>query len=278
MFDRLQKKWKVNGLQLTLIICTFAIGGSATGYVAKKIMNALPIGQDWLWGVIYILLITIIWPLAVIIISIPFGQFPFFINYIRKIGSKLGIGKNPEPGIRSSEPEIRVAIFASGTGSNAGKIIDHFYNHATVKIVLIVSNNSNSGVLEIAQKHQISTILLQKEAFFSQNSCINELKSSNIDFIILAGFLWKIPDILIKAYPRKIVNIHPALLPKYGGKGMYGHFVHEAILAQKETESGISIHYVDEVYDHGQVIFQAHCPVLENDTPCTGVRALPGDN
>ena len=96
MFNGLQKKWKVNGWQLALILCTFAIGGSATGYVAKKIMNVLPIQQDWLWAIIYILLITIIWPLAVIIISIPFGQFPFFRRYIKKIGAKLGIGKDPD--------------------------------------------------------------------------------------------------------------------------------------------------------------------------------------
>lgn len=96
MFNGLQKKWKVNGWQLALILCTFAIGGSATGYVAKKIMNVLPIQQDWLWAIIYILLITIIWPMAVIIISIPFGQFPFFRRYIKKIGAKLGIGKDPD--------------------------------------------------------------------------------------------------------------------------------------------------------------------------------------
>lgn len=96
MFKRLQQKWKVNGLQLALIICTFAIGGSMTGYVGKKIMNALSVSQDWLWAIIYILLVTILWPLAVLLVSIPFGQFPFFIKYIRKIGAKIGLGKNQE--------------------------------------------------------------------------------------------------------------------------------------------------------------------------------------
>ena len=278
MFEQLKKKWKVNSFQLILIICTFAIGGSATGYVAKKVMNVLTIGQDWLWAIIYILLVTLIWPVAVIIISIPFGQFSFFLKYIRKIGSKMGMGGgrsregevgSQESGVRSREPLTRIAIFASGAGSNAAKIINHFQHHPSVKIVLVVSNNPNTGVLEIAKKSQIQTLLIEKEVFFSQKSCINDLKSANIDFIVLAGFLWKIPDTLIKEYPRKIVNIHPALLPKYGGKGMYGHYVHEAVLAHKEKESGISIHYVDEVYDHGQIIFQAQCPVMENDTPQT---------
>lgn len=266
MFDKLQKKWKVNGLQLALILCTFAIGGSATGYIGKKVMNSLSIQQDWLWAIVYILLITIIWPLAVIIISIPFGQFSFFIKYIRKIGNKMGIGK-AELGVNSQKPIIRIAIFASGAGSNAAKIIEHFQHNPGVKIALIITNNPKAGVLEIARKNHISTHFIEKNSFFSPNSCLNELKSADIDFIVLAGFLLKIPDVLIKEYPRKIVNIHPALLPNYGGKGMYGHFVHEAVLANKETSSGISIHYVDEVYDHGQVIFQTPCPVLATDTP-----------
>ena len=268
MFEKLKKKWKVNSFQLFLIICTFAIGGSATSYVAKKIMNVLAIGQDWIWAIVYILLITIIWPMAVVIISIPFGQFSFFIKYIRKIGSKMGIGSLKSE-VRSQKSEIRLAIFASGAGINTEKIIDHFHHHAPVTIALVISNNPQAGVFKIAEKNQIRAIFIEKEIFFGQKSCVNELKSENIDFIVLAGFLWKIPAVLIKEYPGKIVNIHPALLPKYGGKGMYGHYVHEAVLANKEKESGITIHYVDEVYDHGQVIFQSRCPVMDNDTPQT---------
>lgn len=277
MFERLQKKWKVNSLQLALILCTFAIGGSATGFIGKKIMNALAINQDWLWTIVYILLITLIWPLAVIIISIPFGQFTFFKKYIRKIGNKIGIGgKSQELGAGSAEPlandkitkptVIRLAIFASGIGSNAARIIDHFRNHRTVKIVLIASNNSQAGVFKIAEKNEIPTLFIEKNAFFSPNSYKNELKSAKIDFIVLAGFLWQIPAVLIKEYAGKIVNIHPALLPKYGGRGMYGRFVHQAVIANKEKESGITIHYVDEIYDHGHIIFQARCSVMESDT------------
>ena len=270
MFKRLQNKWKVNNLQLVLIISTFAVGGSSTGFVAKKIMNALPINQDWIWVTVYLLLMTIIWPIAIIIISIPFGQFPFFIKYIRKIGNKMGIGVPPS----SKMNQKRVAIFASGSGSNAKKIIDHLDGNPRVSVELIVTNNSNAGVLDIARKNNISTLLLKKNGVFSSNSCINELKMAKIDFIILAGFLWKIPGALIKEYPEKIINIHPALLPKYGGKGMYGHFVHEAVIDNREKESGITIHYVDEVYDHGKIIFQASCPVLENDTPATLAKRI----
>ena len=272
MFKRLQNKWKVNSLQLVLIICTFAIGGSTTGFIAKKIMNALPINQDWIWVTLYLLLMTIIWPIAIILVSIPFGQFPFFIKYIRKIGNKMGIGV-PLP---SKMNPKRVAIFASGSGSNAEKIIAYFDSHPTVSIQLIVTNNFKAGVLEIARKNKIPTLLIDKNSFFTPDSCINELKMAKIDFIILAGFLWKIPDSLIKNYPQKIINIHPALLPNYGGKGMYGHFVHEAVIDNREKESGITIHYVDEVYDHGKVIFQASCPVWENDTPATLANRIQG--
>ena len=283
MFEGLQKKWKVNGLQLTLIIFTFAIGGSATGFVAKKIMNALVIKQDWLFAIVYIILITLIWPLAVLIISIPFGQFPFFKKYIRKIGAKIGIGNaegrrqkaegdRPQSTTnvqRSTTNGIRLAIFASGTGSNAEKIIEHFKNNPAVKVVLIVTNNAKAGVIKIAEKSHIPTLFIEKKAFFEGNSYINELKSEKVDFIILAGFLWKIPASLINEYAGRIINIHPALLPNHGGKGMYGNFVHQAVIDQKEKESGITIHYVDDQYDHGKVIFQAICPVYENDTADT---------
>jgi phosphoribosylglycinamide formyltransferase-1 len=160
-----------------------------------------------------------------------------------------------------------IAIFASGAGSNARKIIEHFSHHPKVRVDLIVCNKPNAGVLNIADEHGIPTLILDKEQFFRGNAYVDEFKVDDIGFIVLAGFLWKVPDALIHAYPGKIVNIHPALLPKYGGKGMYGNFVHEAVIANKEKESGISIHLVDEVYDHGKIIFQAKCEVKEDDTP-----------
>ncbi|HTI91246.1 MAG TPA: phosphoribosylglycinamide formyltransferase [Puia sp.] len=163
----------------------------------------------------------------------------------------------------------KIAIFASGAGSNAAKIIDHFRSHPNIKISLIVCNKPGAGVLDIAQKEGIPTLIIEKEIFFQGSAYLGELREKGVDFIVLAGFLWKIPSALVKAYPGRIINIHPALLPKYGGKGMYGRFVHEAVVEAKETETGITIHYVDELYDHGQVIFQERVPLSPEDTPGT---------
>lgn len=166
----------------------------------------------------------------------------------------------------------KIAILASGTGTNAKKIIEYLASHPAnkgVTISLVASNKPEAGVLKIAEENNIPTLVIDKEKFFRGNAYVDELRSAGIDFIVLAGFLWKLPTALIKAFPKKIINIHPALLPKYGGKGMYGHFVHEAVLANKETESGITIHYVDELYDHGEIILQAKCVVNETDTPET---------
>jgi phosphoribosylglycinamide formyltransferase-1 len=168
----------------------------------------------------------------------------------------------------------QIAIFSSGAGSNAKKIIDHLAalnanGNSTASVSLIVCNKPDAGVLKIATENNIPVLIIEKEKFFRGNAYTDELKAAGIDFIVLAGFLWKVPDALIKAFRGKMINIHPALLPKYGGKGMYGNFVHEAVIANKEKESGITIHYVDEVYDHGQIILQATCIVSENDTPET---------
>jgi phosphoribosylglycinamide formyltransferase-1 len=172
----------------------------------------------------------------------------------------------------------RVAIFASGKGSNAQRIIDHFVSSQTVDIALIVCNKPGAGVLEIGKKENIPFLIIDKEQFFRGDGYVDELKRYKIDFIVLAGFLWKIPVSVIEAYRGKIINIHPALLPKFGGKGMYGMHVHEAVIAAGEKETGISIHYVDEVYDHGQIIFQA---IDKTDTPGTlaeKIHRLEHDN
>jgi formyltetrahydrofolate-dependent phosphoribosylglycinamide formyltransferase len=282
MFERLQKKWNVSGFKLAIIIIIFALGGSLTGYVGKKIMNAVFPEKGIVWIVIYVLLITLIWPLAVLLVSIPFGQFPFFKKYISRIGNRLGIGSSkpaitnsqPSPGIHHSPFTIHLAIFASGAGSNAQKIIDHFRNHATIKVSMIICNKPGAGVLSIAEREHIPSLLIDKEKFFRGDAYIPELKEKNIDFIVLAGFLWKIPSLLIKAYPGKIVNIHPALLPNYGGKGMYGNRVHEAVIANGDKESGITIHYVDEIYDHGRIIFQAKCTVSPDDNADTLAKRI----
>ena len=161
----------------------------------------------------------------------------------------------------------KLALFASGGGSNAQKIINHFRSSSNIEVSLIVCNKPGAGVLTIAANENIPSLVIDKEEFFRGHAYVELLQEKGIDLIVLAGFLWKIPLKLIHAFPGRIINIHPALLPKYGGKGMYGQFVHQAVVANKEPESGITIHYVDEVYDHGDIIFQATCAVDENDTP-----------
>jgi phosphoribosylglycinamide formyltransferase-1 len=163
----------------------------------------------------------------------------------------------------------QLAIFSSGAGSNAARIIDYFRHHSVIKVSLIVCNNPGAGVLTIAEKEKIPVLLVEKENFFRGSAYVEELRERKIDFIVLAGFLWKIPAALVQAYQRRIINIHPALLPKYGGKGMYGRYVHAAVIGAGEKESGITIHYVDELYDHGQSIFQAQVIVTPGDTPET---------
>lgn len=161
----------------------------------------------------------------------------------------------------------RIAIFASGAGSNAAKIIEHFKTSETIAVALVVCNKPGAGVLTIAEQAGIPTLTIEKERFFRGNGYIPELKKNNISFIVLAGFLWKVPDALINAFPESIINIHPALLPAYGGKGMYGMHVHNAVIAAGEKESGITIHFVDGHYDNGDVIFQERCIIEPGDTP-----------
>ncbi len=270
MFSSLKKKWKVNGWQLALIITTFALGGSMTGYIGKKVMNLLSLQADWLWTLVYILLITLIWPMAVILLSIPLGQFNFFRKYIRKILSRFGLFKSSSP----EQPKKHIVIFASGAGSNAQKIIDHFRNHPVIRIVLIVSNKPAAGVLDIAVKEGIPTLIIEKQRFFQGDAYLPEMEDAAIDLIVLAGFLWKLPSALVTKFRGRIINIHPALLPDFGGKGMYGHHVHKAVLDAGKKESGISIHLVDEVYDNGLVLFQATCPVHADDTIETLTRRI----
>jgi phosphoribosylglycinamide formyltransferase-1 len=161
---------------------------------------------------------------------------------------------------------INLAVFASGTGSNAQKIIEHFRDHKSVRVALVVCNKHGAGVLDIATNASIPSLMIDKENFFRGDAYVSELQKVNIHWIILAGFLWKLPAFLLAAYPGRIVNIHPALLPKYGGKGMYGAFVHQAVLDARDLKTGITIHYVDEQYDHGDVIFQVSCSVEKADT------------
>ena len=160
-----------------------------------------------------------------------------------------------------------IAILASGAGSNTQKILEHFSDRMDIGVRLIVSNKQEAGVLNIAKVASIDTFVVSRDSFYSTTDLLVELDKRNIGFIVLAGFLWLIPPYLIQHYPDRIINIHPALLPKYGGKGMYGHFVHEAVYLAKETHSGITIHYVNEKYDAGSIVFQERCEILPSDQP-----------
>ena len=161
--------------------------------------------------------------------------------------------------------QCSIAIFASGNGSNAEAIINFLHGDSTIRIEAIYSNNKDAYVLERAKKHDIPSFVFDRKSFYSEANQ-QQLVRKNYDLIVLAGFMWLIPQSLVIGYPDKIINIHPALLPNYGGKGMYGHHVHEAVLANQETRSGITIHYVNEQYDEGNVILQETCDVLPDDS------------
>ena len=162
----------------------------------------------------------------------------------------------------------RIAIFASGEGTNTQHLIDYFKG-SNIQITVIVCNNPNAQVLTRAKNSGIPSVLTNKEEFYTSDKVLKRLLDDNIDLIICAGFLWKIPTNILRAFPDRIVNIHPALLPKFGGKGMYGMHVHKAVIDAGEKESGITIHYLNENYDEGAVLFQAKCEVKKEDAPQT---------
>ncbi|TCK85472.1 phosphoribosylglycinamide formyltransferase [Albibacterium bauzanense] len=160
----------------------------------------------------------------------------------------------------------RIAIFASGSGSNAQKILEYFKDHSSAEVSIILSNNPDAYVLQRADNFEIPTHIFDRDEFYHSDNILNLLTDLQIDLIVLAGFLWLIPKNLIEAFPNRIINIHPALLPSYGGKGMYGNHVHQAVLEAKEPESGITIHYVNEKFDEGKIIYQARYRIEPDDT------------
>lgn len=160
-----------------------------------------------------------------------------------------------------------IAIFASGSGSNAQKIMEYFAERHDVSVQLVISNRADAGVLKIAESFGVDSIVIDRYTFYETEDVLSLLSKYEVSLLVLAGFLWLVPAYLIEAYQGRILNIHPALLPKYGGKGMHGIHVHRAVKTAQESESGISIHYVNERYDEGQIIFQAHCQLSPMDTP-----------
>lgn len=159
-----------------------------------------------------------------------------------------------------------IAIFASGSGSNAQKIAEHFELHPTIQVTFILTNKEDAYVIERAEDLGIKYMTFNRKDFYESDRVLEALRENQIDFVVLAGFLWLFPENILNLYPKAVINIHPALLPNYGGKGMYGMKVHESVVANKETETGITIHYVNEKYDEGDIIFQEKCAVLPTDS------------
>jgi len=275
--SKLQEKWGVGAVQFWLIILTFALGGSLSGRLVGFLMKLMNFDQNWAIWLIYPLLLTILWPFSVLFVSLFTGQFRFFKGYLARVGAKLFGGSVSNRSTANLNAPIHIAIFASGAGTNARKIIEYFEGSHTktsskpkgsIKVSLIVCNVPGAGVLDIAKEKGIPTLLINKNEFLS-TGYVESLHNAAIDFIVLAGFLWKVPSVLVRAFECGIINIHPALLPNYGGKGMYGARVHESVIAAREKKSGITIHWVNEHYDEGAIIFQAVCDIDSNDTPKT---------
>jgi len=161
----------------------------------------------------------------------------------------------------------RIAVFASGSGTNAQKIFEHFQNSYIAEIGCVLSNKPDALVLDRANKFKIPSFVFNRNQFYNSDDVLNVLIEKKIEIIVLAGFLWLVPENLLSQFSNRIINIHPALLPKYGGKGMYGAIVHETIVKNKEKESGITIHFANTHFDEGEIIFQAKCKIEIDDTP-----------
>ena len=287
--NKLRAKWGLGPVQFWLVILTFALGGSLSGRICTKILDLIILERNWAFWLIYPLFLTILWPFSVLFASFFTGQFSFFKGYLSRVGGKL-FGRTVVSGdvvsgsgeaalargsaSSASGAPIHVAVLASGAGSNARKIIEYFEGGVKsgaknrIKVSLIVCNVPGAGVMEIAKEKGIPTLLINKEEF-ARTGYVESLQNADIHFIVLAGFLWKVPAVLVQSFPNGIINIHPALLPKYGGKGMYGARVHEAVISAGEKESGITIHWVNEQYDEGAIIFQATCAIDAGDTATT---------
>lgn len=179
--------------------------------------------------------------------------------------------------ITTMNPQTHIAIFASGAGSNAARIIDYFNSRGeqhSIRVALVVCNKPGAGVIELAKDAGLPLLMIERDRFYNGDGYLPVLREHGIGLLVLAGFLWKIPDSLLEAFPRAIINIHPALLPRFGGKGMYGSHVHEAVLKAGEKKTGITIHYVDGHYDRGDIVFQAECSIDPGETASSLSRKI----
>jgi formyltetrahydrofolate-dependent phosphoribosylglycinamide formyltransferase len=263
MFKKLQEKWGLSTRTFWIVFIAFGLTGTTTAFLTRYVTQWLGMdaNSDWYYR-LGVRLFMLLFGYQVILLTYGFllGQWAFFWKYELKLLRKLKI-------LPRAPLKTPIAIFASGAGSNALKIMQHFEEHPTISVHLIVCNKPGAGVIHHAEKQGVPVLLIEKERFFRGDAYIPVLQQHRISFIVLAGFLWKIPAALVAAYPNKMLNIHPALLPNFGGKGMYGEYVHRAVLDSGEKESGISIHLVNEHFDEGEVIFQSSCPIEANETP-----------
>ena len=273
----LRSRWNVGAQDLLLILLVFALAGFTTAWVTRSITGWLQLENDTiLYWVMKLVVLIFGYQLIILLWSLPFGQFAFFWKYEQRIWRRMFKSKGKSPKVLALPPMKSIAIFASGAGSNAQEIIRYFNGHHSIRVGLVVTNKPEAGVVQVASTAGIPVLTIEKERFFRGDGYVPELQTAGIDFIVLAGFLWKVPDTLVEAYRNRMINIHPALLPAYGGKGMYGSRVHEAVIAAGEKQSGISIHFVDEVFDHGKVIFQASCDVLPDDSASSLAERING--
>ena len=263
MFKRLKEKWKLSWTSFVLVFCTFAIGGSSCGYLGRKILSLTGLELGGLYYTLYIILICLLWPVCVIMVSIPMGQFGFFRNYLRKMSQTIfGVSSRaPKPTNGSfSIKQRNLAIFASGAGSNALKIIEHFKGHPSIRVALIVCNKPGAGVLQIAANYGVPVLMIEKKDFEQGNIYVKELAKYDIGFIVLAGFLWKMPEAFLNAFPRHMINIHPSLLPAFPGALAYAQAYESGTKIV-----GVTSHYVTENLDQGPIIFQDSFKVDPND-------------
>lgn len=265
MFDKLQKKWGISGWRFFWVMIVFAFTGTTAAWLTAKITGWMNIeSYSFAWWSLKIGMLLIGYQILLLSYGFIFGQFAFFWQYERKILASMRIlPKLPVP--------AKLIVFASGAGSNAKRLIEYFNDDAEkskiARVTLIVCNKPEAGVIEIAEKAGIPVKMINRKEL--EIGAYDKELSKAGQWIILAGFLLKIPPSLIQMFPQRIINIHPALLPLHGGNGMYGRHVHEAVLATGAMETGITIHFVNDKYDQGPTIFQARVMLDQNETPTT---------
>jgi formyltetrahydrofolate-dependent phosphoribosylglycinamide formyltransferase len=265
MFKRLQQKWGLSTKTFWIVFLAFGLTGTTTAFLTRYVTRWLGMdaNSEWYFRLgVRLFMLLIGYQVILLSFGALLGQWAFFWKYEVKLLRKLKI-------LPPEANKTLLAIFASGAGSNASRIMEYYHGHATISVALVVCNKSGAGVNQHAEKWGVPVLMIEKDRFFQGDAYLEVLRQHRISWVVLAGFLWKVPYQLVAAYEGKMINIHPALLPGYGGKGMYGEHVHKAVLAAGEKESGITIHLVNEHFDEGEILFQASCPVEPGDTPQT---------